>query len=76
MNETAKYEWKQVDGDIWVSEVNIEQGTIKVTSKNTGKIIIERKGLSEKVMKVVMDNFLGVVGKKVEMGTCDDMMYR
>jgi len=75
MKETTKYEWKQVDGDIWVTEVNIEEGTMKVTSKTTGKVIIERKDLSEKVMKVVMDNFLGVVGKKVEVEN-HDMMYR
>jgi len=75
MNETTKYEWKQVDGDIWVSEVNMGKGIIKVTSKNTGKTIIERKGLSEKVIKVIMDNFLGVVGKKVVVES-HDMMYR
>lgn len=56
-----KFEWKQLNGEVWIISCNENDGTIIVTDKLTDKLIAKYCNLSKDVIKVVMDNFLQLV---------------
>ena len=57
--------WKQSKGNKLKVISNRAKGTLKVFNEK-GKLIFERKDLTEKQLKIVEENFLAVVTNKIK----------